>query len=190
MHSNITIILPITGIQPPYLHLKKQHFVCKACERSITASRKPIVKKNCFISVNTIAQVVIKSTEAQPLLSICRDCSVSPTTVQRVIIELAKKYKPHHQVLPKHLSFDEFKYAKGKFPFNVVIGDILDILEESRSRAIKGHFITNYCLKDRKQAETVTIDMNAGYATVFKEMFPQAEIFSIAFTWCNLLIEP
>lgn len=183
------ITLPFTGVQPTYLRLKKQRFVCKACEKSFTA-KTPIVKENCFISENTIAQVVIKSAEAQPLLSIGRDCSVSPNTVQRVINELAKAYKPHHQALPKHLSFDEFKYAKGRMAFeyiNVITGDILDILEERTSRAIKDHFITNYCLKDRKQVETVTIDMNAGYANVIKELFPQAEIIIDRFHLVQLI---
>jgi len=133
---------------------------------------------------------VIKSAEAQPLLSIGQDCSVSPTTVQRVITEVAKAYKPHHQALPKHLSFDEFKYAKGQMAFeyiNVVTGDILDILEQRTSRTIKDHFITNYCLKDRKQVETVTIDMNAGYVNVIKEMFPQAEIIIDRFHLVQLI---
>jgi len=44
-----------------------------------------IFEENCYISEHTNAQVVIKSTDAQPLISIARDCSVSPTTVQRVI---------------------------------------------------------------------------------------------------------
>ncbi len=148
------ITLPITGVQPTYLRLKKQRFVCKDCKKSFTA-KTPIVKKNCFISENTIAQVVIKSAEAQPLLSIGRDCSVSSTTVQRVIMEVAKAYKPHHQALPKHLSFDEFKYAKGQMAFEYI--------------------------------KVVTIDMNAGYANVIKEMFPQAEIIIDCFHLVQLI---
>src|SRR5690625_7212938 len=90
------ITLPITGVHPTYLCLKKQRFSCKACDSSFTA-KTPIVKKNCYISEHTNAQVVIKSTDAQPLISIASDCSVSPTTVQRVITNESKAYKPHHQ---------------------------------------------------------------------------------------------
>ena len=69
------ITLPITGVHPTYLCLKKQRFSCKACDSSFTAET-PIVKKNPYISKNTNAQVVIKSAEAQPLTSIARDyCS-------------------------------------------------------------------------------------------------------------------
>jgi len=183
------ITLPISGVQPTYLRLQKQRFICHACNSSFTAET-PIVQKNCYISNNTKAQVVIRSTEAQPLISIARECSVSPTTVQRVITKEAKAFKPHHQALPKHLSFDEFKYAKGQMAFeyiNVVTGDILDILDRRTSRAIKDHFIANYCLRDRKKVETVTIDMNAGYVNVIKEMFPKAKIIIDRFHLVQLI---
>ena len=69
------ITLPITGLHPTYLCLKKQRFSCKACDSSFTAET-PIVKKNPYISKNTNALVVIRSAEAQPLISIARDyCS-------------------------------------------------------------------------------------------------------------------
>ena len=55
-------------------------------------------------------------------------------------------------------------------------GDIIDILERRDARTIKEHFILNYHLKDLKKVETVTIDMNAGYVNVIKEIFPQAKI--------------
>src|SRR5699024_4560376 len=163
--------------------------VCKAWESSFEAETS-IVKRNCYISENTKAQVVIKSTEAQPLITIAKDCSVSPTTVQRVITEEAKAFKPHHQALPKHLSCDEFKYAKGQMAFeyiNVETGDILDILDQRTNRAIKDHFIDNYSLIDRKKVEKVTIDKNAVYVNVIKEMFPQAEIIIDRFHLVQLI---
>lgn len=59
---------------------------------------------------------------------------------------------------------------------NVVTGDILDILERRDKATIKDHFIVNYSLQERKCVETVTIDMNAGYESVIKELFPNANI--------------
>src|SRR5690625_7387698 len=70
---------------------------------------------------------------------------------------------------------------------NVVTGDILDILDRRTSRAIKDHFIANYCLRDRKKVETVTIDMNAGYVNVIKEMFPKAKIIIDRFHLVQLI---
>src|SRR5699024_10268563 len=84
-----------------------------------------------------------------------------------------------YQSLPKHLSFDEFKYKKGQMAFEYVdaeTGDIIDILERRDARAIKEHFIRNYHLKDLKKVETITIDMNAGYVNVIKEIFSQEKI--------------
>lgn len=183
------ITLPITGVQPTYLCLKKQRFLCKACEKSFTA-QTPIVKKHCFISNNSKAQVTIKSTEAQSITSIARDCSVSTTTVQRFITKEAQAYKPHYKKLPKHLSFDEFKYAKGHMAFEYIdaeTGDIIDILDRRDSWTIKNHFIANYILKDIKNVETVTIDMNAGYVNVIKEVFPQAKIIIDRFHLVQLI---
>lgn len=183
------ITFPIGSVTPTYLCLKKQRFFCKACKVSFTA-QTPIVKENCFISEYTNAQVVVKSAEAQSITSIARDCTVSTSTVQRLITREAKTYKPHHKVLPKNLSFDEFKYASGRMAFEYIdaeTGNILDILDRRDSYTIKNHFIANYSLKERKNVETVTIDMNAGYVNVILEMFPQAKIIIDRFHLVQLI---
>jgi len=172
------ITLPISGAYPTYLNLKKQRFYCKACNGTFSASTS-IVQKDCFISNHTKAKILIKATDAQSLTDIAKDCLVSTSTVQRVITTEAKKHHKQYQYLPKHLSFDEFKYKKGQMAFEYVdaeTGDIIDILERRDARTIKEHFIRNYHLKDLKKVETVTIDMNAGYVNVIKEIFPQAKI--------------
>lgn len=141
-----------------------------------------MVKKNCYISQNVKSLIAIKATEARSIKSIARDCSVSSQTVQRYINEATQLFKPHRQALTANLSFDEFKYAKGEMTFeyiNAMTGDILDILDQRNQFAIKNHFIANYSFADRKCVKTVTIhmnDMNAGYATVIKEFFPNAKI--------------
>ena len=183
------ITLPIAGIHPTYLLLKKQRFFCKSCRSSFTAQTQ-LVKKNCFISEQTKSHIAIKTSEAQSMESISRDCIVSPTTVQRVITETATLYKPYYKALPKHLSFDEFKYAKGKMAFEYVdaeTGDILDILDRRDSYTIKNHFIAKYHLKDLRNVETITIDMNAGYVNVIKEIFPQAKIIIDRFHLVQLI---
>src|SRR5699024_6458831 len=174
--SNIK--LPMLGVYPTYLQLKKQRFYCKECQSTFIA-KTPIVERDCFISNHSKAKILIKSTDAQSLTDIAKDCSVSPTTVQRVINEEAKKYRSHYHCLPEHLSFDEFKYAKGKMAFeyvNAETGDIIDILNRRDSFTLKNHFIANYDRQTLNNVKTVTIDMNAVYVSVIKEVFPQAEI--------------
>lgn len=183
------ITLPISGVYPTYLNLKKQRFFCKSCGCSFSA-KTSIVQKHCFISDHTKAKILIKSTDAQSLTDIAKDCSVSTNTVQRIITKEAKKYKPYYHALPKHLSFDEFKYMKGQMAFEYVdaeTGDILDILDRRDSRMIKDHFIANYHRKDLKKVETVSIDMNAGYVNVIREIFPQAKIIIDRFHLVQLI---
>ena len=52
----------------------------------------------------------------------------------------------------------------------------MDILDKRNSLIIKNCFIANYSLTDRQQVETVTIDINVGYVSVNKELFPLAKI--------------
>src|SRR5699024_12295778 len=116
---------------------------------------------------------------APSLTEVAKYCAASAPTVQRVIITEANNHHTQYQALPKHLSFDEFKYKKGQTAFEYVdaeTGDIIDILERRDARTIKEHFIRNYHLKDLKKVETITIDMNAGYVNVIKEIFSQAKI--------------
>lgn len=183
------ITLPMSGIYPTYLCLKKQRFYCKSCESSFSA-KTSIVKDDCFISDHTKAKVLVESTDAHSLTDIAKNCTVSTTTVQRVISEEAKTYQPYYHALPKNLSFDEFKYAKGQMAFEYVdasTGTILDILDRRDGRTLKNHFISNYVQSNLQKVETVTIDMNAGYVNVIKEIFPKAKIIIDRFHLVQLI---
>ena len=180
------ITLPMTGTSLTFLKLKKQRFFCRSCQCSFTA-KTPIVEKNCHVSNQSKAMIVIKSTEARSVQSLSKDCSVSWHTVQRVIDDAAQSVKSHHQALPENLSFDEFKYANGKMAFQYINAETGDILSSRTSHVIKNHFITNYSLGDCKRVKTITIDMNASYVSVIKEIFPQAEIIIDRFHLVQLI---
>lgn len=172
------ITLPMSGIYPTYLLLKKQRFMCKSCRATFTA-KTPIVKDHCFIANTVNSLVLFKTTEAQSIKNIARDSSVSEATVQRIINKEAKNYQSYDRILPAHLSFDEFKYAKGQLAFEYIdakAGDILDILPSRDGRTIKSHFISHYSLRDRKKVQTVTVDMNASYTGFIPVLFPKAKI--------------
>ena len=70
---------------------------------------------------------------------------------------------------------------------NAETGDILDILDRRDNFTIKNHFIANYCLTDRQNVETVTIDMNEGYISVIQKLFPQAKIIIDRFHLVQLI---
>ncbi|XKI11839.1 ISL3 family transposase [Sporosarcina sp. ANT_H38] len=63
----------------------------------------------------------------------------------------------------------------------------MDILDRRNNRRIKNHFIVNYSLTDRQHVETVPIDMNAGYVSVIKELFPRAKIINDRFHLVQLI---
>lgn len=60
-------------------------------------------------------------------------------------------------------------------------------LAERTNRAIQNHFIANYSLQERKRVETVMIDMNAGYVSVIKALFPKAKIIIDGFHLVQLI---
>jgi len=183
------ITLPTSGVYPTYLRLKKQRFYCKSCRKSFSA-KTSIVRDHCFISDHTKAKILVESTNAQSLTDIAKSCIVSPTTVQRIISKEAKNYQPYYHALPKHLSLDEFKYAKSQMAFEYVdacTGEIIDILDRRDGRTLKEHFIGNYLRNHLQDVETVTIDMNAGYVSVIKEVFPKARIIIDRFHLVQLI---
>ncbi|GGN76237.1 hypothetical protein GCM10012290_25770 [Halolactibacillus alkaliphilus] len=59
---------------------------------------------------------------------------------------------------------------------DVAAGNILDILPQRNGRTIRNHFTTYYTFKQRKRVKTVSIDMNASYQGVIKDLFPNAKI--------------
>ena len=173
-----TIVLPNDGVKKTYLKLKKQRFQCRHCQSTFIA-KTPLVDEGCFISKHTWAQAIIKSAEAKSLKDIARGCKISTSSVQRGIDRERKRLHTYNRKLPEHLSFDEFKYAKGTMAFiytDAALGEILDILPQRNGRTIREHFINFYPLKQRKKVKTVTIDMNASYVNIIKELFPHADI--------------
>lgn len=70
---------------------------------------------------------------------------------------------------------------------NTETGRILDILPSRKNTVIKNHFIGRYSLKARKNVETITVDMNAGYIGFIPELFPNAKIIIDRFHLVQLL---
>lgn len=172
-------IKKIIDIQDPSITFEEDCITDGEMSGETFFAQTTLVDRHCHISKATKTQITLKASEAQSLKNVARDTSVSSATVQRIINTAAKQYHFHNCGLPKHLSFDEFKFSKGRMAFeyiNVETGDILDILASRYSRSIKEHFKAHYSWKERKQVKTITIDMNAGYVNVIKELFPNADI--------------
>src|SRR5699024_5348017 len=81
-------------------------------------------------------------------------------------------------------------YAKSQMAFEYIdseTGDMIDILDKRDARTIKNHFISNYTKYNLNKVQTITIDMNAGYVNVIKEIFPRAKIIMDRFHLVQLI---
>ncbi len=172
------IKLPLNNHQPTYLKLRKQRFYCKECCGSFVAETS-LVAPNCFISNSIKAGIVIEATRAISIKDIAERMNISWHTVIRFVRQAAKEARPYYTTLPAHLSFDEFKFKKSRMAFdyiNAETGEILGIVSGTTNYQIKKHFISRFSLKERHQVKTITIDMNSGYISCIKELFPKAKI--------------
>jgi transposase len=98
-------------------------------------------------------------------------------------------YQPNHGLeqkrrrkqLPSVILMDEFSATKdceSKMAFvfsDGKTGEILDILDDRRSRSLTSYFL-NFPREERLKVKYVVMDMNAGYPAVVKAVFPQAQI--------------
>ncbi|HCX3693521.1 TPA: transposase, partial [Staphylococcus aureus] len=137
--------------------------------------------------------VLNKAAEIRSEKSIAKSCSVSATTVSRIIDEAAQSlHQSPYSALPEHIMMDEFKSVKnvsGKMSFiyaDAQTHHIIDIVEDRRLSELKKYFY-RFSLKARKRVKTVSIDMHEGYMTLIKEMFPNAKIVIDRFHIVQLL---
>ncbi|MFB1051856.1 transposase family protein [Paraliobacillus sp. JSM ZJ581] len=107
-------------------------------------------KPHCFISGNTKTHIPIKTVEEQSIKSISKDCSVSDTTIQRIMNEDVKAYKHYCQTFLNHLFFDEFKYANR-----------LEAVTQERNRTTPYINYTYYRLFDQRLEASIVQEMLA-----------------------------
>ncbi|HEA0046732.1 TPA: transposase, partial [Staphylococcus aureus] len=153
------ITMPKISEYPAYIMLSKQRFKCKTCERYFTAET-PEVDKYCYISRRTRKSVINKSSEIRSEKSIAKSCSISGTTVSRIINEAAQSlHQSPYSALPEHIMMDEFKSVKnvsGKMSFiyaDAQTHHIIDVVEDRRISELKKYFY-RFSLEDRKQVKT------------------------------------
>ena len=183
------ITLPFHPFKPFYLCLRKQRFYCRSCGKTFMASTH-LVNFNCFIANPLKAGVAFEASRAVSYKDIAERFNISWSSVACFARLAAKERRKGPKSLPAHLSFDEFKYKKGKMAFDYIdaaTGQILGIVSGRTQYKINQHFISQYSLKDRQQVQTVTIDMNAGYVSCIRELFPQAKIIIDRFHLVQLI---
>lgn len=175
-----TIKLGNILFKPALLRLKKQRYLCKACDRTFIAETS-LVNKHCFISNPIKNTIAFELAETQSMTAIAKRVSVSPNTVIRHLVTTGESLEPSRFELPEHLSFDEFKSVKeaaGAMSFiftNAQTHDIIDIVENRQQKALISYF-QRYPYDLRAKVKTVTLDMYSPYLKVIHDCFPNAEL--------------
>ena len=174
------IVIPKISEYYAYLSLKKQRFLCKACNKTFIATTN-IVDKHCFISKYSKLGIVSYLKKNLSEKYIAESFNVSPNTVSRVIDNFYKEYTPNRYYLPSVLCFDEFKSVKaasGAMSFifsNGITNKVIDIVEDRRLNKLKDYF-SRYTQKARNSVKHIVIDMYSPYISLIKSMFPNAKI--------------
>lgn len=187
----VTIKLPKCSNFTTYLKLKKQRYYCKMCSHTFI-SQTEIVDRNCQISKNTYHKVLLEVKTKRSVWDISKSNNISHTTVNSWISDINSKFIQNLKVLPKNLSFYEFKSVKevkGKMSFIFTdsdTGKILNILTHRHISFLKSYFFS-FPLEARKQVETVSMDMFKGYTDLVKTCFPNAKIITDRFHVIQLI---
>ncbi|MCP8860251.1 ISL3 family transposase [Latilactobacillus curvatus] len=166
----------LNGI-PYRLRLFKQRFYCKNCHSSHFA-RSPFLNFNSIFTQDIIERIIQLAQDSLTLKEIAKLVGASPSSVNRILYKNSH-YHWHHKPLPHNLSFDEFSIKKNEYAFIGIDADThkqLVLLPDRKKKTIIEFFLNQYSLYERQQVETVTVDMNADYATYAHQLFPNAEI--------------
>lgn len=137
------IPLQKSGGTDVYLHLKKQRYMCRNCQKHTTAKTN-IVEENCYISLNLKREVIYRLTLETSRKAIAIECGISDMTVYNIQKSLYKfQTKNPSKKLPEYLCFDEFRSTndvEGKLSFiycDALNHKVIDILENHRTNTIK-----------------------------------------------------
>lgn len=171
------VLVPSPSYRPTYMKLSRQRFRCELC-RSVFQSETDYVRPHSTISTPVRQMVLFEALTNRSLSDIARRFHVADKTVQRIIDEEAAQHNYNQKLwLPKHLAFDEFK-ATNKMSFIWGDGDrheIGAILPARTSYALTKYF-EGFPLNVRKQVQTVSLDLNAGYINLIPCLFPNAKV--------------
>lgn len=171
------VLMPSYSYRPNYMKLRRQRFRCEVCH-AVFQSETDYVRPRSTISTPVRQMVLFEALTNRSLSDIARSFHVADKTVQRIIDEEAAQHNYNQKLwLPKHLAFDEFK-ATNRMSFIWGDGDrheIGAILPERTSYALTKYF-EGFPLSVRKQVQTVSLDLNAGYINLIPRLFPNAKV--------------
>lgn len=157
------------------IRLRKRRFRCKVCGKMAVAETS-LVKKNHQISTIVNQKITQKLIEKIPMTAIAESLSISTSTVIRKLKEF--KFKIDLSSLPTHMSWDEYRFKKGKMSFIAHDFDsrkIVAILDGRTQVTIRNHFL-RYSRQVRSRVKVIIMDMFSPYYDIARKLFPNAKI--------------
>ncbi|MBE9390474.1 ISL3 family transposase [Vagococcus salmoninarum] len=167
---------------PTILELAKQRYHCKNCGDYWTA-QTDLVQEKSFISNHTKIKILDLLSEKISMTLIAKLCSVSITTVIRILRSLST-YLPtptNPVTLPKVLMVDEFRShasLEDKMSFICADGEtgkLIDILPSRKLNKLT-HYFNRTTIENRENVQFLVTDMNAAYFQLTKKVFPSARL--------------
>ena len=157
------------------IRLKKRRFRCKNCGKMAVAETS-LVQKNHQIAATVKQKIAQLLVEKQAMTDIAHRLSISTSTVIRKLKEF--KFETNWQILPEIMSWDEYRFKKGKMSFiaqNFDTNEVLTILDGRTQAVIRNHFL-RYPRQVRRRVKVMTMDMFSPYYQLAKQLFPHAQI--------------
>lgn len=174
------------------LNLRKTQFFCKECGRYFLAATS-FVRKHHQLSRYTQSLIQTQLGEVRACSNIARDAFVSPSTVHRIVDELAKLLNKKHP-LPRTMCIDEVnlissKYLNAKMSATIMDGEtheITHILPDRRLSELSDYF-RKYDFSERQKVKYFVTDMHLPYIRLGEQLFPNAQIIIDRFHIVQLL---
>ena len=174
--TSLIKIPKISGLDS-YLKLNKQIYLCKSCNKRITAKTKE-VDYRCRISNNTKHSVICYGKEILPNTYIAKEHNISNVSVQRIFDKVYDNKTLYKRYLPEAICIDEFTAMKKTMAFNFCdakTGKTIDlVLDRKLENLIK--YFKYYVKEARDKVKFVVMDMYKPYITLVKEVFVNAKI--------------
>ena len=172
---------------PIMLDLNKQRWLCGHCHKTSTATT-PAVQSGHSISNDTKQYVLKLAKQSLSLTNIAKIVGISPTSVSRTLNANISFHSARY--LPINLCFDELRTTHGWMSFICIDADthkLITLLGDRYNASIKNFFMNQYSLAERKMVQHITMDMNASYQALVREVFPNATVIFDRFHIVQLL---
>ena len=174
-----------------YLIMEKRRFICHKCNKRFT--EETVVNEESKSISTKLEQKILKDLLEYNLTLkyIAKNNNVSDNTIRNVLLKAMKNYPEYVRLLPRVISFDEFKADtnKGKYAFilnDPIHKDTLDILPTRKKDDLIQYFTKT---ENRSSVEFVISDMYEPYLLVTKIMFPKAKYVVDRFHYITYIMD-